>query len=103
MGGESLLGAVWHRHPADALHDLPGRASENRNHRLEGNGTHRQEVDATAADSRPGGSWDAWAGCPCHRYNLAMPKGEYLQYGGQAIIEGVMMRSPNFFSVACRA
>jgi uncharacterized protein YqhQ len=32
-----------------------------------------------------------------------MPKGEYLQYGGQAIIEGVMMRSPHFFSVACRA
>jgi len=32
-----------------------------------------------------------------------MPKGEYLQYGGQAIIEGVMMRSPRFFSVACRA
>lgn len=32
-----------------------------------------------------------------------MPKGEYLQYGGQAIIEGVMMRSPKFFSVACRA
>lgn len=32
-----------------------------------------------------------------------MPKGEYLQYGGQAIIEGVMMRSPNHFSVACRA
>jgi uncharacterized protein YqhQ len=32
-----------------------------------------------------------------------MPKGEYLQYGGQAIIEGVMMRSPNYFSVACRA
>jgi len=31
------------------------------------------------------------------------PKGEYLQYGGQAIIEGVMMRSPKFFSVACRA
>ncbi|MEQ1935225.1 MAG: DUF1385 domain-containing protein, partial [Fimbriimonadaceae bacterium] len=29
--------------------------------------------------------------------------GEYLQYGGQAIIEGVMMRSPKFFSVACRA
>jgi uncharacterized protein YqhQ len=28
---------------------------------------------------------------------------EYLQYGGQAIIEGVMMRSPRFFSVACRA
>jgi uncharacterized protein YqhQ len=32
-----------------------------------------------------------------------MPKGEYLQYGGQAIIEGVMMRSPRYFSVACRA
>jgi len=28
---------------------------------------------------------------------------EYLQYGGQAIPEGVMMRSPHFFSVACRA
>ena len=28
---------------------------------------------------------------------------EYLQYGGQAIPEGVMMRSPRFFSVACRA
>ncbi len=32
-----------------------------------------------------------------------MPKGEYLQYGGQAVIEGVMMRSPRFFAVACRA
>ena len=32
-----------------------------------------------------------------------MPQGEYLQYGGQAIIEGVMMRSPRFFSVAVRA
>lgn len=32
-----------------------------------------------------------------------VPKGEYLQYGGQAIIEGVMMRSPKFFSIACRA
>lgn len=32
-----------------------------------------------------------------------MPKGEYLQYGGQAIVEGVMMRSPRYFSVACRA
>lgn len=32
-----------------------------------------------------------------------MPKGEYLQYGGQAIIEGVMMRSPHYFSVAVRA
>ena len=32
-----------------------------------------------------------------------MPQGEYLQYGGQAIIEGVMMRSPRYFSVAVRA
>ncbi|MGI8924679.1 MAG: DUF1385 domain-containing protein [Fimbriimonadales bacterium] len=32
-----------------------------------------------------------------------MPKGEYLQYGGQAIIEGVMMRSPKHFAIACRA
>lgn len=32
-----------------------------------------------------------------------MPTGEYLQYGGQAVIEGVMMRSPRFFAVACRA
>ena len=32
-----------------------------------------------------------------------MPKGEYLQYGGQALMEGVMMRSPRYFSVACRA
>lgn len=32
-----------------------------------------------------------------------MPQGEYLQYGGQAIVEGVMMRSPNYFAIACRA
>jgi len=32
-----------------------------------------------------------------------MPRGEYLQYGGQAVVEGVMMRSPKFFAVACRA
>lgn len=32
-----------------------------------------------------------------------MSKGEYLQYGGQAIIEGVMMRTPRFFAVSCRA
>lgn len=32
-----------------------------------------------------------------------MARGEYLQYGGQAVIEGVMMRSPRFFSIACRA
>lgn len=28
---------------------------------------------------------------------------EYLQYGGQAVIEGVMMRSPHYFAIACRA
>ena len=28
--------------------------------------------------------------------------GAVLQYGGQAVIEGVMMRSPKFFAVACR-
>lgn len=27
---------------------------------------------------------------------------QYEQYGGQAVIEGVMMRSPRFFAVACR-
>ena len=27
---------------------------------------------------------------------------EYLAYGGQAVIEGVMMRSPRFYAVACR-
>lgn len=27
---------------------------------------------------------------------------EFLQYGGQAVIEGVMMRSPHHFAVACR-
>jgi uncharacterized protein YqhQ len=32
-----------------------------------------------------------------------MPEGEYLQYGGLALVEGVMMRSPRFFAVACRA
>ena len=37
------------------------------------------------------------------RYNVPVPKGEYLQYGGQAIVEGVMMRSPRYFSVAVRA
>ena len=31
-----------------------------------------------------------------------LPKKELLQYGGQAVIEGVMMRSPHFFAVACR-
>src|SRR5882757_2919236 len=30
------------------------------------------------------------------------PKGAILQYGGQAVIEGVMMRSPRYFAVACR-
>ncbi|MCX7798967.1 MAG: DUF1385 domain-containing protein [Fimbriimonadales bacterium] len=32
-----------------------------------------------------------------------MPQGEYLQYGGQAIVEGVMMRSPRYYAVAVRA
>lgn len=32
-----------------------------------------------------------------------MPQNEEMQYGGQAVIEGVMMRSPRFFAVACRA
>lgn len=32
-----------------------------------------------------------------------MPEQEGANYGGQAIVEGVMMRSPNYFSVACRA
>ncbi|RYG39987.1 DUF1385 domain-containing protein, partial [bacterium] len=46
--------------------------------------------------------------CPDARRGRArilglVPKGEYLQYGGQAIIEGVMMRSPRYFSIACRA
>lgn len=40
---------------------------------------------------------------PRHCILLLMPKGEYLQYGGQAVVEGVMMRSPRFFSIACRA
>src|SRR5579862_4390946 len=32
----------------------------------------------------------------------AAPAKELLQYGGQAVIEGVMMRSPHYFAVACR-
>ncbi|HWP32029.1 MAG TPA: DUF1385 domain-containing protein [Fimbriimonadales bacterium] len=32
-----------------------------------------------------------------------MPQNEEMQYGGQAVIEGVMMRSPRFYAVACRA
>ncbi len=32
-----------------------------------------------------------------------MSKDEFLSVGGQAIIEGVMMRSPKYFAVACRA
>src|SRR5438045_3467590 len=46
---------------------------------------------------------DALIPSACHRYTRQMPQGEYLQYGGQAIFEGVMMRSPRYFSVACRA
>ena len=30
------------------------------------------------------------------------PPAAILQYGGQAVIEGVMMRSPRYFAVACR-
>ena len=30
------------------------------------------------------------------------PVDERTQYGGQAVVEGVMMRSPRFFAVACR-
>lgn len=29
--------------------------------------------------------------------------GEYLQFGGLAVPEGIMMRSPNYWSVACKA
>jgi uncharacterized protein YqhQ len=34
--------------------------------------------------------------------NAAIPSKELLQYGGQAVIEGVMMRSPRYYAVACR-
>jgi Predicted metal-dependent enzyme len=34
--------------------------------------------------------------------NVPQKPDRYLQYGGQAVIEGVMMRSPRFFAVACR-
>jgi uncharacterized protein YqhQ len=30
-------------------------------------------------------------------------QGEYLQFGGMAVPEGVMMRSPKYYAVACRA
>lgn len=30
-------------------------------------------------------------------------KEEYLQFGGMAVPEGVMMRSPHYYAVACRA
>lgn len=32
-----------------------------------------------------------------------MPEAEYLQFGGMAVVEGVMMRSPNYWALACRA
>ena len=32
----------------------------------------------------------------------ASPIDERTQYGGQAVVEGVMMRSPRFFAIACR-
>ncbi len=34
--------------------------------------------------------------------STSVASGAVLQYGGQAVIEGVMMRSPRFFAVACR-
>lgn len=34
--------------------------------------------------------------------SCATPPKELSQYGGQAVIEGVMMRSPRYFAVACR-
>jgi uncharacterized protein YqhQ len=39
------------------------------------------------------------ADLPTHEVN---PLSNKINYGGQAVIEGVMMRSPRFFSVACR-
>lgn len=33
---------------------------------------------------------------------VSAPEGAVLQYGGQAVIEGVMMRSARYFAVACR-
>ena len=33
---------------------------------------------------------------------VTAPPAAILQYGGQAVIEGVMMRSPRYFAVACR-
>lgn len=33
---------------------------------------------------------------------VTAPSAAILQYGGQAVIEGVMMRSPHYFAVACR-
>lgn len=33
----------------------------------------------------------------------SLTEADYLHFGGQAIIEGVMMRSPHTFAVACRA
>lgn len=32
-----------------------------------------------------------------------MPKHEFLQYGGLAVMEGVMMRSPGYYAIACRS
>ncbi|MFM9874411.1 MAG: DUF1385 domain-containing protein [Fimbriimonadaceae bacterium] len=34
---------------------------------------------------------------------LKEPQAEYLQFGGMAVPEGVMMRSPKYYAVACRA
>ncbi len=34
---------------------------------------------------------------------MSHPQKAYWRYGGQAVIEGVMMRSPRYFAIACRA
>ncbi len=34
---------------------------------------------------------------------MSEPQKRYWRYGGQAVIEGVMMRSPRYFAIACRA
>jgi len=34
---------------------------------------------------------------------MSHPQKPYWRYGGQAVIEGVMMRSPRYFAIACRA
>jgi uncharacterized protein YqhQ len=54
------------------------------------------------AQNRTGSAELRIADQPDHSASVAA-KTEYLQYGGQAIVEGVMMRSPRYFAVAVRA